>query len=161
MVRCSQAWGAWRVRSLVAAMRFSSPARVALPWEKDAARSSLLCVLLPLDAWLKALLRRCRNTSWGWLGNVRSGLRDMPSRIRSFLHWASRRETPLQRVHEVDDVLRGPRRRQVSRRLLRVLLAQLFDQDGAIAILKIGRIEVLGLCLQDMLGAAQHLIGQR
>src|SRR5881394_2953983 len=125
MVRCSQAWGAWRVRSLVAAMRFSSPARVALPWEKDAARSSLLCVLLPLDAWLKALLRRCRSTSWGWLGNVRSGLRDMPSRLRNLLCRTCRRQAALQRVHEIDDVLRRPRWSDASRGILRLLLAEL------------------------------------
>src|SRR4051812_49073502 len=108
----------------------------------------------------RALLRRRRSTPWARLDYVPCRLCGTPSRLCSLLNWTSLRQAALQRIHQVDDVLRRPCRSQVSRRLLRLLLAQLFDQHGAIAILKISRIEVFGLRPEDMLGYTQHLIRQ-
>src|SRR5436305_1049348 len=52
MDRRNRVWALGPAQSVVGIMRFLAPARGALRWERGAARSSLLCVLLPLDAWL-------------------------------------------------------------------------------------------------------------
>src|SRR3954465_9037961 len=78
-----------------------------------------------------ASFRSCGGLSWRGLHNLSS---------RPF-----GREASLQRVHEIDDVLRGGCWGGGWHWDLPLLLSELLHQDGAVAILQICRIEVFQL----------------